>query len=225
MRADELFTLPADFPFAEHFPPHAAPWDWLRTIASALRDIKRRVPDSLPPGLCIQGEVYLEDGVELPPFGMLIGPAWIGRGTQIRPGAYVRGNVIAGRAAVLGNSCEFKNCLLLDGAQVPHFSYVGDSILGVKAHLGAGVICSNLRLDQQTVSVRLAGGQTADTGLRKVGAFLGDHAEAGCNSVLNPGTILGRRALVMPSVAVSGLIPANHIARVRQRVEFLERRD
>jgi UDP-N-acetylglucosamine diphosphorylase / glucose-1-phosphate thymidylyltransferase / UDP-N-acetylgalactosamine diphosphorylase / glucosamine-1-phosphate N-acetyltransferase / galactosamine-1-phosphate N-acetyltransferase len=225
MRASELFTLPDGFPFAEHFSPDAAPWDWLKAIARALEDLESRLPADLPPGVQVCGVVHLEDGVELPAQATLIGPCWIGRGTQIRPGAYLRGNVIAGRGAVLGNACEFKNCLLLDGAQVPHFSYVGDSILGQKAHLGAGVICSNLRLDQKTVSVRLPGGGSADTGLRKVGAFVGDFAEAGCNSVLNPGTILGRRALVMPTLAAAGYIPENHIARVRQRVEFLARRD
>lgn len=224
MHASELFTLPADFPFASHFPPEAPPWVWLRSIAQALVGVERRLPADLPPGVQVVGAVHLEDGVELPAHATLIGPAWIGARTQIRPGAYIRGQVIVGRGAVLGNACEFKNCLLLDGAQVPHFSYVGDSILGVKAHLGAGVICSNLRLDQQPVSIRLADGTVADTGLRKVGAFVADGAEAGCNAVLNPGTILGREALVMPTVAVSGCVPAGHIARVRQRVEFLRRR-
>lgn len=225
LKASELFTLPEGFPFAAHFPAEATPWAWLKAISAALKDLTHRVPANLPPGVRIEGVVHLEDGVELPAYATIIGPAWIGARTQIRPGAYIRGQVIVGRGAVLGNSCEFKNCLLLDGAQVPHFSYVGDSILGVKSHLGAGVICSNLRLDQQAVTVRLPDGTTADTGLRKVGAFLGDGAEAGCNSVLNPGTILGRRALVMPTVAASGYIPANHIARVRSRLEFLQRRD
>ena len=225
IRADTLFSLPPDFPFAPHFPGELPPWEWLKAISRALATVRRRLPAEVPAGVQVSGEVHLEEGVELPGNATLIGPAWIGAGTQIRPGAYIRGNVIVGRGAVLGNACEFKNCLLLDGAQVPHFSYVGDSILGVKAHLGAGVICSNLRLDQQTVSIRMPGGVLADTGLRKVGAFVGDGAEAGCNSVLNPGTVLGRRALVMPTVAVSGWIPENHIARVRQRVEFLARRD
>src|SRR5690606_4396624 len=102
------------------------------------------------------------------------------------PGAYVRGNVIVGARAVLGNSCEFKNCLLMDGVQVPHFSYVGDSILGNRAHLGAGVVLSNLRLDQQPITMRLAEG-VAETGLRKLGAILADDAEVGCNAVLQPG--------------------------------------
>jgi UDP-N-acetylglucosamine diphosphorylase / glucose-1-phosphate thymidylyltransferase / UDP-N-acetylgalactosamine diphosphorylase / glucosamine-1-phosphate N-acetyltransferase / galactosamine-1-phosphate N-acetyltransferase len=154
----------------------------------------------------------------------LIGPIWIGANTEIRPGAYLRGNVIVGEGGVLGNACEFKNCLLLDGVQVPHFSYVGDSILGNRAHLGAGAICSNLRLDQKPIVVHAAD-QAYETGMRKLGAILGDHAEVGCNAVLNPGTILGPRALVSPAIAVSGVIPAATIAHARPQVKWVPRRD
>ena len=125
---------------------------------------------------------------------------------------------------MLGNASEFKNCLLLDGAQVPHFSYVGDSVLGNGAHLGAGAICSNLRLDGRPVSVRLPSGDV-DTGLRKFGAILGDHAEVGCNAVLNPGSLLGKRSLVAPAVSFSGWLPPATIARVRQTVSLVPRRD
>jgi NDP-sugar pyrophosphorylase family protein len=154
----------------------------------------------------------------------LIGPAWIGAGTEIRPGAFIRGNVIVGEDCVLGNACEFKNCLLMDGVQVPHFSYVGDSILGNGAHFGAGVICSNLRLDQKPVVVR-GPDATYDTGLKKFGAIVGDKAEVGCNAVLNPGTLLGPRSLVMPLVAFSGYLPAATIAKTRQTVTLIPRRD
>jgi NDP-sugar pyrophosphorylase family protein len=136
----------------------------------------------------------------------------------------VRGNVIVGERCVLGNACEYKNCLLLDEVQTPHYNYVGDSILGRAAHLGAGVICSNLRLDQQEVTVRAAD-QTYATGLRKFGAILGDKAEVGSNSVLNPGTVLGPRALVMPAMAFGGHLPAGTIAHVTRTVKFIERRD
>jgi NDP-sugar pyrophosphorylase family protein len=136
----------------------------------------------------------------------------------------VRGNVMVGAGAVLGNACEFKHCLLLDGVQAPHFNYVGDSILGERAHLGAGVICSNLRLDQQEVTVRLPEG-VVSTGLRKFGAVLGDEAEVGCNAVLNPGTILGKRALVMPATAFGGYLPAATIARTRGVLQTFPRRD
>jgi NDP-sugar pyrophosphorylase family protein len=132
--------------------------------------------------------------------------------------------VITGEGCVLGNASEFKNCLLLDGVQAPHYNYVGDSILGNGAHLGAGAICSNLRLDQAEVTVRVAGNLVA-TGLRKFGAVLGDKAEVGCNAVLNPGTLLGPRALVMPAMAFGGILAPGHIARVRQSVTTIARRD
>jgi bifunctional N-acetylglucosamine-1-phosphate-uridyltransferase/glucosamine-1-phosphate-acetyltransferase GlmU-like protein len=132
--------------------------------------------------------------------------------------------VIAGEGGVLGNACEFKNSLLLDGVQVPHFSYVGDSILGNKAHFGAGVICSNLRLDQKPIVVQTASA-TFETGLRKLGAIVGDHAEVGCNAVLNPGTVLGPRALVTPAIAISGHVPAATIAHARAAITLIPRRD
>jgi carbonic anhydrase/acetyltransferase-like protein (isoleucine patch superfamily) len=141
-------------------------------------------------GRALEGAIWLHPSVKLPATATIIGPAWIGANTEIRPGAFIRGNVIVGAGAVLGNACEFKNCLLMDKVQVPHFSYVGDSILGNGAHLGAGVICSNLRLDQKPVVIRAAG-VTHETGLKKFGAVLGDRAEVGCNAVLNPGTLLG----------------------------------
>lgn len=229
MKASDLFDLPASLSsFAAHFVPDAAPWEWVRAIAAALAG-RTLAPDpalAIPSGVRIEGAVFLHALVKLPHACTIQGPAWIGAGTEIRPGAFIRGNVIAGEGCVLGNSCEFKNALLMDGAQVPHFSYVGDSVLGNRAHLGAGVICSNLRLDQAPVSIRLPDGSMADTGLRKLGALLGDAAEAGCNAVLQPGAILGRRAMVFPLTAFAGVLAANTIARTRSGpVEFYPRRD
>jgi NDP-sugar pyrophosphorylase family protein len=131
--------------------------------------------------------------------------------------------VITGEGCVLGNASEFKNCLLMDGVQAPHYNYVGDSVLGNKAHLGAGAICSNLRLDQKPVVVHLPTG-SVDTGLKKFGAIVGDAAEVGCNAVLNPGTLLGPRSLVMPSIAFGGVLPPATIARVRQQVTLVPRK-
>ena len=226
MKASELFSLPASLQvFSASFSADDAPWEWLKQIGAALKGAS--IPAfarSVPPGVHVEGAVFIDPSVKLPPHATIIGPAWIGPGTEIRPGAYIRGNVIVGANCVLGNSCEFKNCLLMDGAQVPHFSYVGDSILGNGAHLGAGVILSNLRLDQQAISVRLPEG-VFDTGLRKFGAILGDKAEVGCNAVLQPGTILGKRALVMPTVAFGGYLPDATIARVRVAVTTMPRRD
>jgi NDP-sugar pyrophosphorylase family protein len=129
----------------------------------------------------------------------------------------VRGNVIVGEGCVLGNACEYKNCLLMDGVATPHYNYVGDSVLGNRAHLGAGAICSNYRLDHRDVLVR-EGDTVHTTGLRKFGAIIGDGAEVGCNAVLNPGTLLGKRALVMPAIAFGGYLPAGHLGRVRYTV-------
>lgn len=172
----------------------------------------------------IEGAVYLHPSVRLPAYATIIGPAYIGAGTEIRPGAYIRGNVIVGKNCVLGNACEFKNALLMDGVQVPHFSYVGDSILGSKSHLGAGVILSNLRFDQQEVTVTAKAGKVS-SGLTKLGAMLGEGAEVGCNSVLQPGTILGKRALVVPAIAYGGTLAPGQIARTRTSTVTIPRRD
>jgi NDP-sugar pyrophosphorylase family protein len=226
MKASDFFALPASLmQFAPFFRPEVPPWDWLKQIGAALGSLPESAAAlDLPPGVQIKGKVWLGAGVKLPAYATILGPSWIGAGTEIRPGAFIRGNVIVGEGGVLGNACEFKNCLLMDGVQVPHFSYVGDSVLGNRAHFGAGVICSNLRLDQKPIFVR-ADGKVYETGLRKFGAIVGDAAEVGCNAVLNPGAILGPRALVMPTMAFSGVLPANTIAHVRQPVHFLPRRD
>jgi NDP-sugar pyrophosphorylase family protein len=226
MTASDYFALPASLAaFADFFDPTAEPWAWLKAIPVALASLPEAGARSgLPASVRIEGEVHLAEDVRLPAYCTLIGPCWIGPGTEIRPGAYVRGNIIVGAGAVLGNACEFKNCLLMDGVQVPHFSYVGDSILGNSTHLGAGAICSNLRLDKKPVAVRTAE-RVYETGLRKFGAILGDGAEVGCNAVLNPGSVLGRRALVAPGTVFSGVLPAATIARQRGVVSHLPRRD
>lgn len=226
MKASEFFALPPSLVrFAPYFPADSTPWEWVKQIGAALESAEFEALElKIPPGVHVEGRVWLHPSVKLPPQATIIGPIYIGANTEIRPGAYIRGNVIAGEGCVLGNSSEFKNCLLLDGVQAAHFNYVGDSILGNKAHLAAGVICSNLRLDQGEVTVRLPSG-TVGTGLRKFGAILGDGAEVGCNAVLNPGTLLGPRALVMPAMAYSGFLPADTIARVRQTVTMIKRRD
>ncbi len=227
MRADELFTFPASLAaFAGYFRCDAAPWEWVPAIKNALEslDWENLAPRAdLPEGVAVKGKVFIHPDAILPPFACIEGPAWIGAKTEIRPGAFIRGNVIVGEGCVLGNSCEFKNCLLLDRVQVPHFSYVGDSILGNKAHLGAGAICANLRLDQGSVRVTLPDGSRADTGLRKLGALMGDGAEAACNSVLQPGAILGRRAAVL-SFPFGGYLPPDTVARPDIAVKLTKRK-
>lgn len=168
--------------------------------------------------------VFIGKGTLVEQGAMIKGPAWIGEDCHIRNGCYIRENVIIGNGAVAGNSCEFKNCLIFDEAQVPHFNYVGDSILGHKAHLGAGVILSNVKLDHTQISVVEPEGESVPTGLRKFGAIVGDHAEIGCNAVLSPGSIIGRRSIVYPCMQWRGVLAENQIAKVRQQIEIVMRR-
>jgi NDP-sugar pyrophosphorylase family protein len=225
LKSSDFFALPPSLAsFRAFFAAEAAPWEWVKQIGAALGSLPAGPrPASIPAGVHLEGAVVLGAGVSLPAHATLIGPCWIGARSQIRPGAFIRGNVITGEGCVLGNSSEFKNCLLLDGVQAAHFNYVGDSVLGNGAHLGAGAICSNLRLDQKNVFIQV-GGAAVDTGLKKLGAVLGDGAEVGCNAVLNPGAVLGRRSLVMPAMAFGGVLAADTIARVRQQVTFVPRK-
>ena len=224
MIAGDLWSLPEHLPFRDFFDLDEAPWKWLPQIRKALGAFTFDALDSgrVPPGCAVKGDVFLGEGVELPPYCSIQGPVWIGAGCELRPGVYIRGNVIAGEGCVLGNSCEYKNCLLLDGVQTPHYNYVGDSILGNGAHLGAGVILSNLRLDQKEVRVKLDVGRVA-TGLRKLGALLGDKAEVGCNTSLQPGTILGASSVVFPNLAYSGTLAPGTMAATKSEVRLLKR--
>ena len=156
--------------------------------------------------------VFVGRDTVIEPGAYIKGPAWIGPNCQIRHGAYIRENVIIGAGCVIGNSTEIKNSFLFNGCQVPHFNYVGDSILGAKAHLAAGVIVSNLKLNNDIIMVRTSDG-VVNTGLRKFGALIGDGVEVGCNAVLNPGSILGRRSLIYPGVAWRGILPENSSAK------------
>jgi len=226
LKASDLFDFPDSLPFGDTFRAELAPWEWLPLIRQALAAFAfGRVRIDRPCGLHVSGDVFIHPSAKLPAFGSIGGPAYIGEGCELRPGVFIRGNVIAGKGCVLGNACEFKNCLLLDGVQVPHFSYVGDSILGNGAHLGAGVICSNLRLDQANVPVVLPDGSKRTTDLRKLGALVGDQAEVGCNAVLNPGSILGKRSLVMPATAFRGTLARNTVAYLKEPILTAPRMD
>lgn len=227
IRASELFTPADDWAFGSAFPGDRAPWEWVALIAGVLRSVEwppATTRPKIPPGITIEGPVFIDPSVTLPPYAVIHGPAWIGAGSEVRPGAFIRGNVIVGRRCVLGNACEYKNCLLLDNVQTPHFNYVGDSVLGNGAHLGAGVICANLRIDQKPVPVRQPDGRRVDSGLQKLGAMLGDGAEVGCNVALQPGTILGKRSVVLPGQAFDGYLEADTIAYVSSQVRRLPRR-
>ena len=165
----------------------------------------------------IGGCVYIGEDTVVEPGAYIKGPAWIGSNCHIRHGAYIRENVVIGSGSVIGNSCEIKNSILFNGCQVPHFNYVGDSILGAKVHLAAGVIVSNLKLNGDFITLRL-GHHVLTTGLRKFGALIGDGAEVGCNAVLNPGSVIGRKSLIYPGVAWRGILPAHSIAKAIDHV-------
>ncbi len=229
MIASDLFELPESLSaFSDYFLATHSPWAWLPKIKEALaaHDFSQAEKDRPEHGhgVHIRGDVYLHPTVKLPPTCFIEGPCYIGPETEIRPGAFIRGNVIIGKGCVVGNACEYKNCLLMDNVQTPHYNYVGDSILGNGAHLGAGVICANLRLDQKPVSVITPDG-LIDTELRKLGAILGDGAEAGCNAVLQPGTILDKRAAVGPTLAFGGYLEPGTIAFSKPDIRRLPRRD
>jgi len=155
-------------------------------------------------------EVWVHNTAVVFPSALVGGPCIIGPGSQIRHGAYIRESALIGADCVVGTACELKNVILFDGVQVPHYNYVGDSILGHKAHMGAGAITANVKADKSPVVIR-QGTERLDTGRKKVGAYLGDGAEVGCNAVLGPGAVLGRGAQVYPTSYVRGTVPANHI--------------
>jgi NDP-sugar pyrophosphorylase family protein len=198
-------------------------WEALKNIEPYLASVKKQNPPPRFPGASIGERVVIGEGTVVEPGAMIKGPAIIGKNCQIRHGAYIRENVVIGDGCVVGNSSELKNALLFNGAQVPHFNYVGDSILGAKAHLGAGVICSNLKSLPGNVTI-MVNGEPLDTGLRKFGALVGDGAEVGCNSVLNPGSIVGRGAVIYPGVNWRGFLPANNIAKNKAEIEVVVKR-
>lgn len=148
------------------------------------------------------------------------GPAIIGHNTEVRPNAWIRGNVIIGEDCVIGNSTEIKNAILFDSVQVPHFNYIGDSILGYKAHFGAGSITSNVKSDKSLIKIKV-NKQIIETKLHKFGAIIGDFAEIGCNAVLNPGTVIGRNSTIYPLTSVRGVVPAESILKMIQEQQYI----
>lgn len=207
---------------------HAALFDGCAHAWDALKKIAPYLAANLKPALLnrcegvayIGREVFIGEGTLVEDGAMIKGPAIIGRRCQIRHNAYIREHVLVGDDCVVGNSTELKNAILFNQAVAPHFNYVGDSILGHQAHLGAGVILSNYKSFPGNVLVQLEG-RPFDTGLRKFGALIADGAEIGCNAVLNPGSILGRGAVIYPGVNWRGHLPANMIAKNKSPIEVV----
>mgnify|MGYP001401253921 CR=1 FL=1 len=184
------------------------PWEVLCHIS----DFIKYLGNELDPGMYekIGDCIWIAKDASVAPSASISGPCIIESGAEIRHCAYIRGNALIGAGAVVGNSCEVKNSILFARVQVPHFNYVGDSILGFASHMGAGAITSNVKSDKSNITISTSGGRV-ETGLRKFGAVLGDFVEIGCNSVLNPGSVIGRHTIVYPLSRVRGVVPEHSI--------------
>lgn len=198
------------------------PWQALGGIADFILALGKTLPmDEYHHPLDWDGnvlaDVWVANDATVFKTAYLHGPCIIGHGTEVRQCAFVRGSALVGENCVVGNSTELKNVILFDNVQVPHYNYVGDSILGYKAHMGAGSITSNVKSDKTLVVVK-DGVEAIETGRKKFGAMLGDRVEVGCNSVLNPGTVLGRDVSVYPTSCVRGVVPAGHIWKDKDNI-------
>ena len=197
-------------------PPHLTklfdnctyPWEILPKIKAFAQNLTK---NGLAGYTELKEGVLVGQNVKIANTATIDAPCIIGHGTEIRPGAYIRGSVIIGQNCVIGNSTELKNCILLDKTEAPHYNYIGDSILGTHSHMGAGSICSNLKADGKNVVIHAD--TEIETGLRKIGAFLGDGADVGCSCVLNPGTVIGKNTSVCPLHALRGVYPENCIIK------------
>lgn len=195
------------------------PWEVLANIGDFIIELGKTLPEDKfdhP-----QEDVWIAKDVTIAKTATLNGPLIIDEGTEVRPGAFIRGKVIVGKNCVVGNSTELKNVVLFNTVQVPHYNYVGDSILGTHSHMGAGSITSNVKSDKTLVVVK-NGEEKIETGLKKFGAMLGDYVEVGCGSVLNPGTVIGRNVNIYPLSSVRGVVKANSI--YKKQGEIVEKR-
>ena len=207
IRISDLFDLDHT-QAAEYLRGFEYPWQALKGIGEMIV----KLGESLPEDEYIRREehVWVHKDAKVFPSAYLGAPCIIGKNAEVRHCAFIRGNALVGEGCVVGNSTELKNVILFDKVQVPHYNYVGDSILGYRAHMGAGSITSNVKSDKSLVVIK-NGGESIPTGIKKVGAMLGDFVEVGCNSVLNPGTIVGRNSNIYPLSCVRGTVPANSI--------------
>ena len=220
MTIRELYTLDETIA-AELFDGAVYPWELLPKIGEFIVKLGNTLPEDKYEK---RGEnVWIAKSAKVFPSAYINGPAIIDEEAEVRHCAFIRGNAIVGKGAVVGNSTELKNVILFNKVQVPHYNYVGDSILGYKAHMGAGSITSNVKSDKTLVIVR-AGEEQCETGLKKFGAMLGDQVEVGCNSVLNPGTVIGKCANVYPTSMVRGFIPAQSIYKKQGEIVQKESR-
>lgn len=211
----ELYSLEHTLA-GEYLAQFTYPWEALAGIG----EFVARLGETLSPEEYeqIAPQIWVAKSADIAPTATLKAPCIIGPETEVRPGAFLRGNILVGRHCVVGNSTELKNVILFDNVQVPHYNYVGDSILGYKSHMGAGSITSNVKSDKTLVQIKCPDGRKLDTDRKKVGAMLGDCVEVGCNSVLNPGTVIGQGSHVYPLSCVRGVIPAGHIYKSADKI-------
>ena len=196
------------------------PWQALKGIKNLILELGPALGEEYTE---VSPCIWIHKTATVAPTAYIGGPSIIGAHTEVRHCAYVRENALVGNNCVIGNSVELKNVILFDNVQVPHFNYVGDSILGYKSHMGAGSLTSNVKSDQTLVTVK-NGEERIETGLKKFGAMLGDHVEVGCNSVLNPGTVVGRHSNIYPTSCVRGVVPENSIWKNDGRIVKKEQR-
>lgn len=200
---------------AELFEGKTYPWEVLPQIGAFIVKLGETLSEEEYD--CVDGNIWIAKTASVAPSACINGPAIIGKEAEIRHCAFIRGNAIVGEGAVVGNSTELKNVVLFNKVQVPHYNYVGDSVLGYKAHMGAGSICSNVKSDKKLVVVKYKD-QAIETGIKKFGAMLGDNVEVGCGSVLNPGTVIGRNSNVYPLSPVRGCVPADSIYKNKDEI-------
>lgn len=193
------------------------PWEAIPHIKEMITGLQSLLGDDYNE---ISEGVFVHKTAKIAASAYIGAPSIICAGAEIRHCAFIRGAAVVGEGSVVGNSVELKNAVLFDSVQVPHFNYVGDSILGYKSHMGAGSVTSNVKSDKTNVCIRTPDGDIA-TGLRKMGAILGDHVEIGCNSTLNPGTVIGRGSRVYPNSSVRGFIPEEHIYKSRENIVLI----
>ena len=206
IRTKDLYDLSHTMA-ADYLTQYEYPWQALEGINGLISSLGAQLGDDYTE---ISPEVWVHKTAVVAPTAYLGAPCIIGAGTEVRHCAFIRGSALVGADCVVGNSVELKNVILFDSVQVPHFNYVGDSIMGYKSHLGAGSVTSNFKSDGSLITIR-NGDEKIVTGMQKIGALVGDFVEVGCNSVLNPGTVVGKDTTIYPTSCVRGVVPGGHI--------------
>ncbi len=216
VRINDLYTLEESLA-GEWLSGFEYPWEALKEIGYIIKKLARHLDLDIYEKK--GDEIWIARNARIWPTVSVTGPCIIGENTEVRQCAFIRGNALVGNDCVVGNSTELKNVILFNHVQVPHYNYVGDSILGSYAHMGAGSITSNVKSDKQPVAVKnISSGERIETGLKKFGAMLGDHVEVGCNTVLNPGTVIGKNTNIYPVSCVRGVIPSDSIYKSKDEI-------